>query len=362
MATIRALSGAMGRRHQAIVRKSGFSLSRVFPKVSDARAWAVQVEAAIANASHDRPFNPALWLPVMNARASEDVDSPTPHPAWNIGQALAHYAETISVRKKGATQEVAKISVLRKSGLAEIRLDKLTQDDVQGYVEELEKAGLAGATIRLRIMVLRSLYRDARSLWRLELSNHPCQGLRMPPLAAHRNRRFQDGNEDEKSEEERLRGVLATKPAGPIMLDLLDLAIETGMRQAVLLSITAGQLRRVDGVDTIEQPDSKNGQPRHVVLSTKAATILKRHAKGKTPYERLFPWKPEGLRQRWNAAKKAAGLTNLRWHDLRHEALSRMGAKGMHVGMLMGQSGHRTVSTLKRYLNPTPKEVKKLLG
>ena len=39
-----------------------------------------------------------------------------------------------------------------------------------------------------------------------------------------------------------------------------------------------------------------------------------------------------------------------------------MAAKGMHIGMLSAQSGHRTVAVLKRYLNAKPQEVKKLLG
>lgn len=362
MAVIRGVRTGAGRKHQAIVRKGGFSLSRTFWKKAEAEDWGRRVEDAIASATPARPFDRVAWLPQVAKEAEAgEQDESCPHAGWTLDKALEHYGETVTPRKKGAAQEKAKLAVLRKADVARKTLATLTKGDVQAYVEGLAKAGLSASTVRLRYMLLRALYRDAAKVWGLAGLPAPCDGVELPPPAPHRTRRFQDGQEDEKGEEERLRAVLATKPAGPTMLDLLDLAIDTGMRQAELLSITAGQCKRVDGVAAIEQPDSKTG-PRHVVLSTRAAAIVKRRAKGKAPGQRLFPWTGADLRQRWNAARKEAGITDFRWHDLRHEGLSRMGAAGMHVGMLMGQSGHRTVSTLKRYLNPTPKEVKKLLG
>ena len=362
MAVIREVERTLGRGFQAIVRKRGISLSRVHGTKAAAKSWAGRVEAAIDTSGPDAPFDRAAWLPVPRQESRDQPDDSCPHGGWTVGRALEHYGETVSVRKKGAAQEQAKAVAVRRSAMAAIRLDKLTVEDVQGYVEEMRAAKLSASTIRLRIMLVRALYRDARSLWKLALPVAPFEGVRLPEPSPHRSRRFQDGDGEEAGEEERLRAVLAAKLAGPTMLDLLDLAIATGMRQGELLGITAGQVRRVDGVDAIEQPDSKNGMPRYVVLSTSAAAIVKRRAKGRKADERLFPWKPADLRQRWNAARKEAGITDFRWHDLRHEGLSRMGAAGMHVGMLMGQSGHRTVATLKRYLNLTPREVKKLLG
>ena len=362
MAVIRACKTGGGRKQQAIVRKGGHHVSRVFWRKEDARDWARRVEDAIASATPARPFDRAAWLPQPARDAlAEGKDESCPHGGWTIGKALEHYGKTVSVKKKGAAQEQAKAVAVRRAALADIRLDKLTGEDVQGYVDELRAAKLSPSTIRLRYMLLRALYRDAAKLWKVVLPPVAFDEVELPEPPPHRNRRFQDGEDGEPGEEERLRAVIAAKPSASTMLDLLDLAIATGMRQSELLGITAEQFKRVDGVATIEQPDSKTG-PRHVVLSSHATAIIKRRAKGKQGGERLFSWTPADLRQRWNAARKEAGLHDFRWHDLRHEGLSRMGAAGMHVGMLMGQSGHKTVATLKRYLNPTPKEVKRLLG
>ena len=361
MAVIREVERTLGRGFQAIVRKRGISLSRVLTTRKAAADWAGRVEAAIAVSGPDMPFNRAAWLPKTRQESAPTLDDSCPHAGWTIDRALEHYGETVTPKKKGAAQEKGKLAVMRRANIAHKTLATLTNGDVQAYVQGLTKAKLSSSTVRLRYMLLRALYRDAGKVWGLKDLPNPCDGVELPAPAPHRTRRFQDGQEEEKGEEERLRAVLAAKPSGPMMLDLLDLAIDTGMRQEELLSITAGQCKRVDGVATIEQPDSKTG-PRLVVLSTRAAAIIKRRAKGKNPGQRLFPWTGADLRQRWNVARKEAGITDFRWHDLRHEGLSRMGAAGMHVGMLMGQSGHKTVATLKRYLNPTPREVKKLLG
>lgn len=359
MAVFRAMEVAGGKRTQAIVRKGGFSLSRMFWRTGEAKDWARRVEDAIASATPDRPFHRASWL--TDTPQTPVVDDNKPHAGWTVSRALEHYADTVSGKKKGAEQERSKASVLRRQPWAGKRLDRLTQDDVQEYVAAMVAQGLSGSTVRLHVMLLRALYRDAAKLWKVKLSS-PCDGVSLPSPGAHRTRRLQDGDGDILGEEARLRAVLAGKPAGAVMLDLMDLALDTGMRQSELLAITPSQCRRVDGVETIEQPDSKNGSPRHVTLSTRAAAIIRRRSVGLKSGECLFPWKPADLRQRWNAARKEAGVPDFRWHDLRHEALSLMAARGMHMGMLSAQSGHNTMAVLKRYLNAKPSEVKKLLG
>jgi integrase len=57
-----------------------------------------------------------------------------------------------------------------------------------------------------------------------------------------------------------------------------------------------------------------------------------------------------------NEIRVTAKCLDLRIHDLRHEALSRMAARGADLKILMRQSGHKTVAVLMRYLNPTPEE------
>jgi integrase len=52
----------------------------------------------------------------------------------------------------------------------------------------------------------------------------------------------------------------------------------------------------------------------------------------------------------------------LKFHDLRHEGLSRMANRNLTLGELQAQSGHRTAQVLMRYLNARVVEVRRKLG
>jgi integrase len=54
---------------------------------------------------------------------------------------------------------------------------------------------------------------------------------------------------------------------------------------------------------------------------------------------------------------KKAKLTDLHFHDLRHEAISRMFERGMEIQQVAAVSGHKTWSQLKRYTQLRPKDL-----
>ena len=367
MAVIREVSRGLGKGFQAIIRKRGHSLSRVLPTRKAAADWAGRVEAAIAVSGPDLPFVKEAWLPAVRQESSSFPDDSCPHGGWTVKQALERYGDTVTGKKKGAVQEHSRIKAWCARPLASKRLDALTTRELQEFALERLSAGRAGSTVRKDIVLLAVVYKHAATPpphgWGLAGLPNPAATVQRPPQAAPRKRRLEDAHDGGKGEEQLIREALATKPRGPEMLDLLDLSIELGMRQSELLGITAGQCKRVRGVAIVALPDTKSGVPREVPLSKAAAAIIDRWRAGKGPGERLFKQTPADLRQRWRAALKAAGVSNLRWHDLRHEALTRMAVdKGMGVEMLRHMSGHRTVKVLLDYVNPSHQDVAKKLG
>ena len=122
-------------------------------------------------------------------------------------------------------------------------------------------------------------------------------------------------------------------------------------------------MKRVGVHSFVFLPKTKNNEAREVTLSTKAVAILARWTKDKKPEDRLFTQTAADLRQRWRAACKTAKVTGLRWHDLRHEGLTRMvHEKGMDLSMLRQMGGHKTTKILLDYINPTHKDIAKKLG
>ena len=65
--------------------------------------------------------------------------------------------------------------------------------------------------------------------------------------------------------------------------------------------------------------------------------------------ESLFPMTGNAVRLAWELLLRTNDIRGVRFHDLRHEAISRMFDEGMTVPQVAAISGHRTVSMLFRY-------------
>ena len=100
--------------------------------------------------------------------------------------------------------------------------------------------------------------------------------------------------------------------------------------------------------------DTKNGEDRRVPLTKTAKGVLSRLPANK---ERVFPISATCLRLAWNRARKKAGITDLRFHDLRHEAVSRFFEIGMSVPEVALISGHKDVRQLFRYTHLNPENM-----
>jgi integrase len=96
-------------------------------------------------------------------------------------------------------------------------------------------------------------------------------------------------------------------------------------------------------------PDSKNGNSRHIPLSSEAVDTLRPLI---ATDGRLFPITGNGFRLAWERLKRRTGIKDLHFHDLRHEAISRFFEMGMSVPEVALISGHREVRMLFRYTHP----------
>jgi integrase len=98
--------------------------------------------------------------------------------------------------------------------------------------------------------------------------------------------------------------------------------------------------------------DPKNGEDRRVPLTKTARDVL---SKLPNQDEIVFPISANCVRLAWERCRNKAGISDLRFHDLRHEAVSRFFEMGMSVPEVALISGHKDVRQLFRYthLNPT---------
>jgi integrase len=158
---------------------------------------------------------------------------------------------------------------------------------------------------------------------------------------------------------------------------IITLAVETSMRLGELLGL---EWSRVDLVRCIAHlVDTKNGESRTVALSSAAAAALQslpRRIDG-----RVFGWAAsDSFEKTWTRCKARARamyeadcaaqgvkpdpafLADLRFHDLRHEATSRLFEKGLGIMEVSSMTGHKSLSMLKRYTHIDAEKLARKLG
>ena len=131
--------------------------------------------------------------------------------------------------------------------------------------------------------------------------------------------------------------------ADALTADMIRFAALSGLRLAELLNLRADQVR--DGVIALDAV-TKSGRPRGIPLPEQAAQIAAKRV----------PWKigRDQLRERFIAARKAAGLAWAQWRDLRHTYASWLVQGGAPLTSVRDLLGHSSLSVTSRYAHLAP--------
>ena len=316
---------------QATVRRKGFpTQSTTFETKADAQKWATVVEAEmIRGAFVDR----------------RELECTT------LGDLLKRYAQKITPKKNSVRQETSLIRRLCKHHLAARPLSTLRSSDFADYRDQrLEK--VKPSTVRLELSLLSAVFKRARREWSIPLDN-PLSEIDFPVADNKRKRRL------EGDEETRLLAAALNARSHPEALHAaIELAIETGIRQGRLALLDWEQVDLKVGVIWVLTKEKKGSQEMEPVpLSTKAVSVLQ--GLGPTRNGKVFgdafP-KGETLGDAFRRACKRAKIEDLRFHDLRHEAASRLAPKVQAVTLAKIMTW-KTIGMAMRYYNPKAEEL-----
>jgi integrase len=228
--------------------------------------------------------------------------------------------------------------------LADLSLRHLNSAEIARYRDDrLEK--VTGASVRRELAILRHCLETARRDWKIPLRTNPVQEVRVPAPPQARERRLQDT--------EATKLFQAIRPTSAAYLrPMIQLALETGMRRGELLALRWSDVELATRTVLIRH--SKNGHSRRIPLTPGAMNILAsldRHE------GTVFNVSANAFRLAWERLKRRAGIEGLRFHDLRHEAVSRFFELGLNVPEVAMISGHRDARMLFRYTHPRPELV-----
>jgi len=139
---------------------------------------------------------------------------------------------------------------------------------------------------------------------------------------------------------------------------IVQLALATAMRRGELLSLRWENINL--RVRTAYLPTTKNGDSRTVPLSSGALDILEklpRHLSGA-----VFPMNAPALNGAFKRGLSRTGLEDIRFHDLRRTAITKMAEKLPNVIELAAVSGHKSLMVLKQYYRPSASDLALKLG
>ncbi|WNC91763.1 site-specific integrase [Paraburkholderia sp. FT54] len=364
---------------EAQVRRRGYpAQSKTFDTKAEADAWAHMIESEMAR---------GVWV------SRSEAESTT------LYEALNRYEDDISRAKRGAAQEASIIRICKAVDLAKRPLASIRSSDVAALRDEWLKS-FAPATVLRRLSLVSHVFNIARKEWGMESLSNPVELVRKPQPNNARTRRLASADpsitssdsslpESERGAEDGELARVAAASGSVLLPFIICIAVETAMRRGEIVSL------RWEHVDLKRRvahlPATKNGTARDVPLSSRAVAALNevKDSRDKTmnleagEYEadqgRVFSIRRDAVTRAFERAvvrarklyleeSKEAGrrpdvkfLTNLRFHDLRHEATSRM-ASLFPLHELTKITGHKDPRMLMRYYHPRAEDLAKKLG
>jgi integrase len=145
--------------------------------------------------------------------------------------------------------------------------------------------------------------------------------------------------------------------------DIVVVGYYTGMRAGEIFGLTRDRVNLKEGYLDLTQADTKTGEARRVYfLGTPAEETFHRLARVRhLAHNYIFVYKGNPIRSikiAMRGALEKAGISDFRFHDLRHTYVSNARRAGVDRTVIMKLTGHKTLSMFTRYNTVDPAEGK----
>ena len=300
------------RRHrnkwQSIIRITGHPvIAKSFVSKTDAKLWALSIESKI--------------------RRDDLGISKIIYPKFKD---LAHrYIKEVSPYKKSFIKERYIILALLNESWSKDSINKITPAVISKYRDKyLTK--VSGSSVNRTLDVLSTIFTTCKKEWGYPIEN-PILSIRRPKKAEPRDRRF---NEDE------LNKLIKGNKTSPLLRDIIQIALETAMRQGEILRIQREHIRD----NTLFIPIAKT-KSRTIPLTLRAISLL-------SNIELPFNITGDALSKHFKKLCDYYGIEDAHFHDLRKQSLTNfMLDKKLSVAETMMIAGHSDPRMLLRTYN-----------
>ena len=313
------------------------------------------------SATFDRRQLATEWL--RRREAELDVQRARGEPlgrAPTLGELLDWYSLEIKELTPWGRSKEADLRRLRNYDLAKIVSTRLSARNFISHVESRRRDGAGPATAGNDLIWLRQVLRSARAslglpldLQALDDAAHELRTRRVIAKPKQRDRRLT------KVEEKKLLDHFASRDARADipMSDIIHFALLTARRQEEITRLLWKDLDPEKGIawlNDVKHPRRKVGNRRSFRLISEAWKIIDRQQRSS---DQVFPYNAKSVGAAFTRACQLLGIEDLRFHDLRHEATSRLFEKGYSIQEVAQFTLHESWTTLKRYTHLRPEDV-----
>jgi integrase len=368
MATIVKRERQGGTVYLVDIRIHGFPRQKkTFKRLTDAKLWAQQTEAAIRKGEFQNVVATARGKTVKDVidRYREDV---LPHKSPSTQRAestfLAFWERTLGEYALSYVKPdivSVKLRELGKAGDGRRKKpdDEAADDKVKPTAPKKRK------TLKNYRDTLELLFKHAKQ-WEWIAAN-PMDGVNRITKIRDERTRF-------LSDEERSALLDACKASdNEHLYTVVVFALSTGARKGEILGLTLANLDLGRGVAILRE--TKNGDTRAAPIarhlrelllvqmerSLSLYAALPHPPKTRWLFPRADGEQPIDIRTAWENARDKAGLVDFRFHDLRHSTASYLAMKGASLVEIAEVLGHRTLQMVRRYSHLSESHVKGLV-
>ncbi|CAL94480.1 tyrosine-type recombinase/integrase [Azoarcus olearius] len=340
MATITKRQGKHGTTYKVQIRLKGYPAeTATFDRLSDARTWAAQTETAIKAGKH---------FGVAKRRTLHEL-------AEKYEQAVADSLKSFEARRGHLAYWR---QAFGSSALADVSPALIAEHRDRLTKRTTERGTVSLATVNRYIATLSALFTFAVK----EL-----QWVEANPVERVRKFGESPGRVRYLSDQERAALLTACRESrNPYLYPAVVLALSTGARQAEITTLRWQQVDFARRTIVLREGETKNGAGRVLPLTGEALDLLRDLAKVRDIRDdRVFPVASttrafNSIKGAWDGAVKRAGISDFRWHDLRHTAASYLTMAGIGSMEVAKVLGHKTLQMTARYSHLSPERTVEL--
>ena len=299
-------------KYQAQVRIRGQSASNTFLNLNHARVWIRQKEMELESTILGKKYKPQNMLEILN-----------------------EYKKKVTPLKKSSKNEFVFIEALARHNWIQKPLLLLHPSDVANYRDQ-RLLTIKASSFAREFCILKHAIKIAEMEWNWDVPTKLLGNIKIPNFNAKAIRRINDDDLDSLLK-------ASDKHPNKYLKSIILIALETAMRRGEILSLKWSDIDLQRGLIIVD--NTKTGYPRTIQMNNITRLIFENVNRLN---ETVFPITTNSFRLSYQRLCKKLDI-KIRFHDFRHEAISRLFEKNLSIPHIASISGHRTLSQLFRY-------------